>query len=830
LKEVEMNHQRQSSTGVNAAKRVDPANNDSMALIPVLEPDVAETKSNDVATRTGGILGKAKAAAQSQATSLMAKASTVAKTASTKPSALSAMMTLTVAASAGNCDVAPAVPSRREIRDVCRRHAEGSFYFDSEIPAKKLANARASFAIPTSERVIVLVDCTVFGSAKDGVAFGESGLYWKNMLELPLACRWNDLAQATLKSPSEDVDVSIQLASGKLLAINFTGSSFKNGHKLIDDLRALAAEYARGVHPLVALPAAEAEIERGEFDAALTKLREIAEADSCWSRRVLKAGERLCERWSDPDALAWFQEFKARVEDRSATWFVQSQRDHRRKQIGPLSYDDLCRLWREGDIHPNDELKHFGDEGWQPVMRAEPLRDVTRVGFPELGLPIPKQFRRCREELRTQGVFDAPTVFFASTLTLSANKDEPVIHLAFSDRELFLIESASKTSTVVQRCEWEAADWQLTPVKSGSDQYQLRVTIDSQSSELLLAAGTGLEMLRTRIRAIFRERADDCVKERRFFTAEKLLRQLGDEPLPPELQSVLDKIGVVTQVIAMYDGGHPEFTEKLLGALRFDSQGLEFTPLMGGSPMYVRLPYESIVDIQPPQRGQLPAEMAGQLSSKRRQGMWLKTGLQVAACGIPGGALLVGGLMAASNSSGTASGPPMNRICVVAVIQGTPFRMYFDAIAGTAEELNQEAQQFWNKSAQVRNRFKQTASSGGGVPTAELAEQRKLLHEIRDMLVRVLGMQHLTTLQQLLDAGTLTLDEFQKQKTAILSDVWKPESIPEFRTHTRTATSSATVVIVGCPKCDTKLRSKPGIAQCPKCSTKLRVPEPAAIA
>ncbi len=671
----------------------------------------------------------------------------------------------------------------------------------------------------------------MFGSAKDGVAFGESGIYWKNAFETPFVCEWSELATATVHPSVKDTDVVVQLASGQLLKVSFSGSSFENGQKLFEDLQTLAAAFSRGCHPLVAFPGAEADIERGEFDSALAKLRGIVEFDSCWVSRVVTAGERLCEQWPDPAAAKWLEEVKAKVVDRGASWFVRSCRDQ--KVIGPLGGDELCRLWSEGDIHSNDQGKHFGDDHWQPIGHADPLRAVARVGFPELGLLEPDQFLRCRETLRAEGVLDAPTTFFSNTLTRSTSADKPVIHLAFSDREVFLIESAKPSSTNLQRCEWEAADWQLTQPKPGSDQYQLSLTIDSQSSELLIASGEGINALRTRIRDVFLQRAAESMKQKRFYTAEKLLRQLGEEPPSSELQQVLNEIGVVTQVIAMYDGGHPAFTEQLLGALRLDSQGLEFTPLMAGSPMYVRLPYASIIDIQPPQRGQLPEEITKQLSGKRRQGMWLKTGLQVAACGIPGGALLVGGLMGPSSGSGAASGPPLNRICIFAVIEGTPFRMYFDAVAGTVDQLNQQAQQFWKESAQVRSRFKQSASGGGSVSPTEFAEQKKLLHEIRDLLKRVLGVQHLATLQQLLDSGAFTADEFQQQKTMILSGTWKPQVTPSPRPiPSRPAfipppTNPPTLVIVGCPKCATKLRSKPGIAQCPKCSTKLRIAEPA---
>jgi hypothetical protein len=54
-----------------------------------------------------------------------------------------------------------------------------------EIPARKLNNARESCAIPPGEKVLGLIDCTIFGSAKDCVVFGGSFLYYYHMNATP---------------------------------------------------------------------------------------------------------------------------------------------------------------------------------------------------------------------------------------------------------------------------------------------------------------------------------------------------------------------------------------------------------------------------------------------------------------------------------------------------------------------------------------------------------------------------------------------------------------------------------------------------------------------
>lgn len=55
------------------------------------------------------------------------------------------------------------------------------FFVSSEIPTRKLTNACASCNIPRNERVLGLIDCTVFGSAKDALIFGAKGIYYRHI-------------------------------------------------------------------------------------------------------------------------------------------------------------------------------------------------------------------------------------------------------------------------------------------------------------------------------------------------------------------------------------------------------------------------------------------------------------------------------------------------------------------------------------------------------------------------------------------------------------------------------------------------------------------------
>jgi len=90
-------------------------------------------------------------------------------------------------------------PGLTELRRTCNGYTNKfSFFVRPNISEKKLANARECYSVLPSDPVLLLVDTTVFGSAKTGLAVTESGLYWRNASNedgheaSPL--HWDDLA------------------------------------------------------------------------------------------------------------------------------------------------------------------------------------------------------------------------------------------------------------------------------------------------------------------------------------------------------------------------------------------------------------------------------------------------------------------------------------------------------------------------------------------------------------------------------------------------------------------------------------------------------------
>lgn len=81
-------------------------------------------------------------------------------------------------------------------------------YYAPKIPDVKAANARASIHMPASVEMYVLFDDTVFGSAKNGIIVGSTGLFhrplggeadtarWAEFLACPVVSNWSSIKVA----------------------------------------------------------------------------------------------------------------------------------------------------------------------------------------------------------------------------------------------------------------------------------------------------------------------------------------------------------------------------------------------------------------------------------------------------------------------------------------------------------------------------------------------------------------------------------------------------------------------------------------------------------
>lgn len=142
----------------------------------------------------------------------------------------------------------------RELFEICVKYVSDGYYVDGTIPNKKLDNARAHFPIPDGERIVALVDTTVFGSSKTGLAICEGGIYWRNDWTTKTNrtfLSWKEFSQSTLESESKPSS-TVELAEGSIL--NLSGSSFKESDvvKLLFDIQSLAKTVERNRSKVIA--------------------------------------------------------------------------------------------------------------------------------------------------------------------------------------------------------------------------------------------------------------------------------------------------------------------------------------------------------------------------------------------------------------------------------------------------------------------------------------------------------------------------------------------------------------------------------------------------
>ena len=67
-----------------------------------------------------------------------------------------------------------------QMKTLISQYVSDDFFAGERIPPKKLAAAQVHYPLPRQETVLALVDATIFGSAKNGMAIGLSGVYWNN--------------------------------------------------------------------------------------------------------------------------------------------------------------------------------------------------------------------------------------------------------------------------------------------------------------------------------------------------------------------------------------------------------------------------------------------------------------------------------------------------------------------------------------------------------------------------------------------------------------------------------------------------------------------------
>lgn len=84
------------------------------------------------------------------------------------------------------------------IYELCRKTSMKRYYYKDSIPEKKIINAKKSYPLPDSEKIIALCDSTISGNGKNGLVICESGIFLKNLAQKVRNVTWDDFITRTI--------------------------------------------------------------------------------------------------------------------------------------------------------------------------------------------------------------------------------------------------------------------------------------------------------------------------------------------------------------------------------------------------------------------------------------------------------------------------------------------------------------------------------------------------------------------------------------------------------------------------------------------------------
>jgi len=88
-----------------------------------------------------------------------------------------------------------------ELLGICKGYGGQDYFVRGRIPARKLQSSIENYPVPNGGPVVAIIDGTVFGSAKIGLAVGEHGISWSNgqfeESKIKMMC-WKDLKSAEI--------------------------------------------------------------------------------------------------------------------------------------------------------------------------------------------------------------------------------------------------------------------------------------------------------------------------------------------------------------------------------------------------------------------------------------------------------------------------------------------------------------------------------------------------------------------------------------------------------------------------------------------------------
>ena len=116
------------------------------------------------------------------------------------------------------------------------------------IPQKKIVNAISKNNYIGNNPIIGLIDCTVFGSAKDHIMFTAGGIFWNHLSSTPCSgsISYSEFSQCYFKSAG--IMSGISSSKGDNISTAGANTSKKDVISLLNTIKNLAASYGLNPH------------------------------------------------------------------------------------------------------------------------------------------------------------------------------------------------------------------------------------------------------------------------------------------------------------------------------------------------------------------------------------------------------------------------------------------------------------------------------------------------------------------------------------------------------------------------------------------------------
>lgn len=706
-------------------------------------------------------------------------------------------------------------------KTVCEPRIAGdaSLLRSDTLSQKKLEGVTSYAYLDPDEQILLVYDSTLFGVATEGVTFTDRAIAWCFPDGNRGKVRYDSI-------PAQSVCAAV--APGTIQSLCFGPSpphqvpckSLRQPSvEALADFIASAARMCQGLSPSLALPKAMSLARDGDVNAAV-KLWESLLEDDLWQFPTVMAAvqEATDELGRIPELVAFGEQLSIRANDRENGWLIP--------RVGQapeeVSAVDVVERWKKGILRRESQLGHVADGRLMRAEDAVVTAGLREVFVSDTGQYEKNQFLACAQALEDAGLGFEELLFFGPT---SAKADDapgkPVLHLGLTRTELVLSWLPTHGAVVLERAPFAGIVWKCA---AQAGDFELELATATRSLKCRLPQGYGSDLLLRAVSDLSLDMAEESLKQdRRTESARFLDRVLVREDTRERAARLRDSLCAEEEVLGVYEGGHPDHVDNCLGTLRLDNDGFEFMSIAPESKTYFRIPYDRIIDFASPQRGAKPAELHKTLFGRNSL---VSAGLGVAAsCVIPGGALLVRSL-GDTFSGDQGSGPPLNRLTVVASYGGTPYRIYFDVVGQSVGEMSQKAKAFWSRTAKMKSRFLKAGTPGPASRASEAGdpEVRVLLREIRDTLAALLELVQADVIgDKLVDRGALSASQLAGiQLTAARNVVdrlgLRTAEVPEQPLQQTIA------LVVACPKCNSRIRAgKPGVVRCAACGTLFRL-------